>query len=83
MTNRKWNPRFVAYSKAHGKTPAAMLRHDKRKWPGGCMVGFMHWIQDRWAEWDAAHGRRQCDYHSLEDHTDFDKSIGASHAPQD
>lgn len=39
-----WNPRFVAYAKAHGKTPSAMLEHDAKEWPGGTMCGFILWI---------------------------------------
>jgi hypothetical protein len=40
----EWNPRFVAYAKAHGQTPEGMLQNDKEKFPGGCMAGFMLWI---------------------------------------
>lgn len=42
----KWNPRFVAYAKAHGKTPSGMLKHDEEAWPGGIMCGFVLWIAE-------------------------------------
>jgi hypothetical protein len=32
-----WNPRYAAYAKAHGKTPDAMMEHDRDAWPGGCI----------------------------------------------
>lgn len=38
-----WNPRYVSYARAHGRTPEAMLAHDKVRWVG-CMCGFMLWI---------------------------------------
>lgn len=41
----QWNPRYVYYATAHGRTPEAMLEKDKEDWPGGCMVGFSQWIQ--------------------------------------
>ena len=41
------NPNYVAYARAHNKTPDEMLAHDKIEWPGGCMVGFMLWIQEQ------------------------------------
>lgn len=31
----EWNPRYVAYARAHGKTPKTMLAHDEEAWPGG------------------------------------------------
>lgn len=40
-----WNPRYVAYAKAHGRTPEAQIEQDREDWPGGCMVGFSQWIQ--------------------------------------
>jgi GTP-dependent phosphoenolpyruvate carboxykinase len=41
------NPRYIAYAKAHGKTPDAMLAHDKKEWPGGCMTGFILWMREQ------------------------------------
>ena len=34
-----------------GRTPEAMLAYDRAQWPGGCMVGFMLWINAAWRAW--------------------------------
>ncbi len=46
-----WNSRFVAYAKAHDKTPEAMLEHDTERFLGGKMCGFTLWIRAKWREW--------------------------------
>lgn len=38
------NPRYAAYARAHGRTPEAMLEHDRAEFPGGCMAGFIAWM---------------------------------------
>jgi len=38
------NPRYVAYAKAHGRSPANQLATDRKKYPGGCMCGFLVWM---------------------------------------
>lgn len=45
----EWNPIYVAYAKAHGRSPEAMLAHDRERWPGGAMAGFMIWNSKRLA----------------------------------
>lgn len=72
-TERKWNPRFVRYAEAHGRTPEQMLEHDREAWPGGKMVGFMLWIQGRWSEWRAANRLRANDVLGPADHAAFDE----------
>lgn len=67
-----WNPRYVAYAKAHGRDPAAMLAYDRERWPGGRMAGFTVWVSERWAEWRTARGRHRDDVLTDEDHEDFD-----------
>ena len=53
MKSGQWNPRYLAYCRAHGiSDPDAMLDHDNERWPGGCMCGFILWIQARWNEFD-------------------------------
>lgn len=47
---RFFQPRFVAYARSQGRDPEAQLAHDMRKWPGGCMAGFMIWTGQRLAE---------------------------------
>jgi hypothetical protein len=74
-----WNPRYLAYAKAHGHEgdPEGMLEHDREAWPGGCMCGFMLWIQARWSEHgklyakeirEAWAGRASFDYQGTFDH---------------
>lgn len=49
------NPHWLAYCRANGNTPDEQLGHDRKKWPGGCMVGYILWINDRHAEFRQAH----------------------------
>lgn len=44
QTVEEFNPRYVAYARAHGKTPEEMIEYDHVAWPGGCMCGFMIWM---------------------------------------
>jgi hypothetical protein len=39
-----FQPYFVAYARAHGRTPEAQLDADRAAWRGGCMSGFILWI---------------------------------------
>lgn len=79
----EWNPRYVAYAVAHGqRNPEQMLADDWVTYPGGCMAGFMIWIDDRWDEFAAGNGwvrtssgsRDHC--MSEQDHADFDHAGG-------
>lgn len=49
-TPRQWNPRYVAFARAHGRTPEEQAVFDDQKWPGGCMVGFQLWISQQLRE---------------------------------
>jgi hypothetical protein len=51
---RKWNPRFVAYAMAHGRTPEEQLAHDEVAWPGGKMCGFLLWSSRKIEAWRAS-----------------------------
>lgn len=52
-----WQPRYLAYCRAHGTPdPDAMLARDSERWPGGCMTGYILWINERWREWRASRG---------------------------
>lgn len=50
-----WNPYFVSYARANGRTPEEMIEHDRAAWPGGCMVGFMVWIGEAMSKAKEAH----------------------------
>lgn len=39
----EWNPRYVAYARAHGLSPEGMKARDQIEWPGGVMCGFILW----------------------------------------
>jgi len=48
---KQWNPRYLAYCRAHGNNdPEAMLEQDREKYPGGCMCGFILWLQNMWSQ---------------------------------
>lgn len=54
MDRVRWNPRYVAFARAHGRTPEEQAQFDDTKWPGGCMVGFQLWISQQLREAHAA-----------------------------
>jgi hypothetical protein len=49
----KFQPRYVAYATANGRTPDAMLAHDTKRFPGGKMAGFIVWMNEKWQAFDA------------------------------
>lgn len=54
----EWNPRYVAYAAAHGRTPKEQSDYDKERWPGGCMCGFILWINKAWGVWSEESGEK-------------------------
>lgn len=54
----EWNRRYIAYATAHGMTPEAMLENDREKWPGGCMAGYILWINKAWEDFTRLQGFR-------------------------
>lgn len=70
-TETRWNGRYLAYSRAHGRSPEAMLAHDDDAWPGGRMCGFMLWLRSQWRRWAAERGGTP-DILTPEHHADFD-----------
>jgi hypothetical protein len=51
MARREYQPVYVAYARAHGRSPGGMRRHDRRRWPGGCACGFLLWGNERLHAW--------------------------------
>jgi len=64
-----WNPRYVAYARAHGMTPQGMLAHDMSR--PSKMVPFMVWIHRQLARF----GHRE---RALLDHDAFTAFCEAS-----
>ena len=49
---RLWNPRYLAYCRAHGaETPEQMVERDRIRWPGGINAGFLSWHGGMLASW--------------------------------
>lgn len=81
MVTVAWNPRYLAYAKAHGfeGDPEGMLAHDSAEWPGGHMTGFILWIQARWAEWRKLYAkelREERPGHYFDHQGTFDRMLG-------
>ncbi len=74
-----WNPRYLAYCKAHGMEPEAMTAHDDQRWPGGCMTGYILWNQSKWAEFHKLTENRYKLHAGTtkEGHAEFDRWLNA------
>ena len=42
-----YQPRYVAYAKAHKMTPDQMKERDREKYPEGSMCGYIAWIREK------------------------------------
>lgn len=71
---KRWNPRYLAYAKAHGKDgdPEGMLEWDAGRFPGGRMCGFQVWMGERWNEWRALKNYDRNYPLGADDHAEFD-----------
>jgi len=72
-----FQPRYLAYCAAHGKTPDEMLAHDDERWPGGVMCGYILWIGDRWIEWKVAVNWPKEGVIGARQHREFDAWLSA------
>jgi len=52
----KWNPRYVIYARSLGLTAEAAVERDEKEWPGGCMAGFILWMERSILEFEELHG---------------------------
>lgn len=43
----EYTQNYLDYCSAHGMLPQEMLEHDRKKWKGGCMTGFLLWMSMR------------------------------------
>lgn len=78
MQTETYQPRYLAYCAAHGKTPGEMRVHDTALFPGGPMCGFILWISQQWRAWKEANNRGTWDVLSEADHDSFDRFISAT-----
>lgn len=67
----RWNPRYVAYARAHGNTPEYQSALDRERYPGGRMAGYLVWVSANWREWHADTGRGPLPL-TAADHAEFD-----------
>ena len=77
--SENYQPRYLAYCKAHGRKPEEQMEHDREQWPGGIMCGFILWMSQKFAEWRAV--APPCPVYARmtgEDAKGFDKFIGAA-----
>ena len=54
--SRPVQPYYAAYCVAEGRDPDAQLAHDKARFPGGCMAGFINWIMSQWSDFGREFG---------------------------
>ena len=62
-----YQPRYIVYSKSHGKTPEQMLKSDNN-----LMHEFIIWLGQQWRKWEVEAGFCAGHY-SEQDHKDFDQ----------
>ena len=74
------NPRYVAYASAHGKTPDEMMKHDRIAWPGGCMCGFILWIDEQKQLFWKVEPSAFLDRHTIYDQDAWTKFLIVSHS---
>lgn len=55
MSEKHYNPHYLAYCRWHGRSPQEQWEQDTKDWPGGRMAGFILWINDRRAEFRKMH----------------------------
>lgn len=50
MKPPKENPRWLNYARVHGRSSEEQIAHDRKRWPGGVMCGFILWNRARIVE---------------------------------
>jgi hypothetical protein len=76
MTELALNPRWVNYARVHGRTPDEQLTHDRERWKGGSMCGFILWGRARIVDFSRAHPEAFC-LGRLVDHEAYDRWLDA------
>lgn len=67
------NPRWEMFLRAENTT----MEEQSKRWPGGCMTGFICWIDERWAEWRAANAYPRHAPIGPREHDAFDRWLAA------
>jgi hypothetical protein len=68
----KWNPRYVIYARSLGLTAEAAVERDEKEWPGGCMMGFILWMERSILEFEELHATSSA---NLAGRTEFDEYL--------
>jgi hypothetical protein len=76
-----WNPRYVAYARAHGNTPEHQSALDRERFPGGRMAGFLVWLGEQHRAYTSA-GLHVGSVWTDPDHAEFDAWLLAQTAKE-
>ena len=71
------NPRWVNYARVHGRSPEDQLAHDRDRWKGGSMCGFILWGRAQIAAFGKAHPEAFVVGGRLADHAAYDRWLDA------
>lgn len=47
MESDMYQARYIAYARAHGRTPVEQEHYDKLATPAGCMTNYILWINEQ------------------------------------
>jgi len=72
-----WNPRYVAFARANGRTPEEQNAVDVA---GTHKLEFILWIGRKWQEFAESHGCRVSYWLRIWDHNEFNKWLGVANA---
>lgn len=72
------NPRYLAYCRAHEKTPEEMHAHDAQAWPGGSACGFILWMSAQLQAFEKESPRSFWPGHVLVDQAGLDRFLGCT-----
>jgi len=67
-----WNIRYSLYCLSNGHSEEEQLEIDRGEWPGGCMCGYIIWINGKWSEFRKNKGYKVDRFMSGSDHKEFD-----------
>ena len=74
MLKDNYQFRYIMYSKYNKKNCEDMLKFDRKRFPGGCMVGYIIWIVGKWKEFDKSTNNKY-KIRGIKVHEKFDKFL--------